>query len=136
MAQRIHFQLAFGASLGQHIAAFFFDLFKAFGQLTTGMMDKYNGSPNPPNQLGVVLDGVVVSSPYVKSPTTTGQTQISGGFDQTSATNLANQLTYGALPLSFVQAALGAEVDVPVLRGVAKLKVPGGTQNGAVRVCR
>ena len=76
---------------------------KAFGQLTTGMMDKYNGSPNPPNQLGVVLDGVVVSSPYVKSPTTTGQTQISGGFDQTSATNLANQLTYGALPLSFVQ---------------------------------
>jgi len=37
-----------------------------------------------------------------------------------------------SLPLSFVQAALGAEVDVPVLRGVAKLKVPGGTQNGAV----
>ncbi len=76
---------------------------KAFGQLTTGMMDKYNGNPNPPNQLGVVLDGVVVSTPYVKTPTTTGQTQISGGFGQKDATNLANQLTYGALPLSFVQ---------------------------------
>jgi preprotein translocase subunit SecD len=76
---------------------------KAFGQLTTGMMGKYNGNPNPPNQLGVVLDGVVVSTPYVKTPTTTGQTEISGGFGQKDATTLANQLTYGALPLSFVQ---------------------------------
>jgi preprotein translocase subunit SecD len=76
---------------------------KAFGQLTTKMMDKYNGNPAPPNWLGVVLDGVVVSAPYVKSPTTTGQTQISGGFSQSDASKLANQLTYGALPLSFVQ---------------------------------
>ena len=36
-----------------------------------------------------------------------------------------------ALPLTFAQAALGAEVDVPVLGGVAKLKVPAGTQNAA-----
>jgi molecular chaperone DnaJ len=36
-----------------------------------------------------------------------------------------------ALPLTFAQAALGAEVDVPVLGGLAKLKVPPGTQNGA-----
>jgi molecular chaperone DnaJ len=34
------------------------------------------------------------------------------------------------LPLTFAQAALGAEVDVPVLGGVAQLKVPAGTQNG------
>jgi molecular chaperone DnaJ len=37
-----------------------------------------------------------------------------------------------ALPLSFPQVALGAEVDVPVLDGVTKLKVPAGTQNGDV----
>ncbi|MBI4010954.1 MAG: molecular chaperone DnaJ [Candidatus Rokubacteria bacterium] len=36
------------------------------------------------------------------------------------------------LPLTFPQAALGAEVDVPVLDGTAKLKVPAGTQNGEV----
>ena len=35
-----------------------------------------------------------------------------------------------ALPLTFAQAALGAEVDVPSLGGVSQLKVPGGTQNG------
>jgi molecular chaperone DnaJ len=34
------------------------------------------------------------------------------------------------LPITFVQAALGAEVDVPVLDGTAKLEVPAGTQNG------
>jgi molecular chaperone DnaJ len=35
-----------------------------------------------------------------------------------------------ALPLTFAQAALGAEVDVPSLGGVSQLKVPGGAQNG------
>jgi len=32
------------------------------------------------------------------------------------------------LPLSFPQLALGAEVDVPVLQGTERLKVPAGTQ--------
>ena len=39
---------------------------------------------------------------------------------------------YCALPLTFPQAALGAEVDVPILDGVAQLKVPAGAQNGDV----
>jgi molecular chaperone DnaJ len=36
------------------------------------------------------------------------------------------------LPLTFPQVALGAEVDVPVLDGVAQLTIPAGTQNGDV----
>lgn len=36
------------------------------------------------------------------------------------------------LPLTFPQVALGAEVEVPVLDGQAKLKVPAGTQPGQV----
>ena len=36
-----------------------------------------------------------------------------------------------AVPITFAQAALGAEVDVPVLGGLARLKIPAGTQNGA-----
>ena len=76
---------------------------KQFGDLTTRMYDKYTGSVAPPNWLGVVLDGVVVSAPYVQTPTTNGQTLISGSFSQTDATTLANQLSYGALPLTFAQ---------------------------------
>jgi molecular chaperone DnaJ len=36
------------------------------------------------------------------------------------------------VPISFVQAALGADVEVPTLNGNALIKVPGGTQSGAV----
>jgi molecular chaperone DnaJ len=35
-----------------------------------------------------------------------------------------------AIPISFVQAALGADIDVPTLTGSAKLKIPAGTQPG------
>jgi molecular chaperone DnaJ len=35
-------------------------------------------------------------------------------------------------PISFTQAALGAEVEVPTLNGRAKIKVPAGTQTGTV----
>jgi molecular chaperone DnaJ len=34
------------------------------------------------------------------------------------------------LPLSFTQAALGAKVDVPTLKGKAEVVVPAGTQHG------
>ena len=36
------------------------------------------------------------------------------------------------VPISFVQAALGSEIEVPTLVGKASVKVPAGTQNGAV----
>src|SRR4029077_15330178 len=36
------------------------------------------------------------------------------------------------VPISFAQAALGTEVDVPTLDGPAKVKVPAGTQSGHV----
>ncbi len=32
------------------------------------------------------------------------------------------------VPISFTQAALGAEIDVPTLEGIVKLKIPAGTQ--------
>jgi molecular chaperone DnaJ len=34
--------------------------------------------------------------------------------------------------VSFIQAALGSEVEVPTLEGKATIKIPGGTQPGAV----
>ncbi len=36
------------------------------------------------------------------------------------------------IPVNFPQVALGAEVDVPTLEGSAKMKIPPGTQSGAV----
>ena len=36
------------------------------------------------------------------------------------------------VPISFVQAALGAEIQVPTLVGSASLKIPAGTQSGKV----
>ncbi|MEU1464905.1 protein translocase subunit SecD [Streptomyces sp. NPDC005727] len=71
---------------------------------------------SPQNEFGIVLDGEVVSSPYVQNAITGGQAEISGSFTQDEAQNLANMLSYGALPLSFsedtvttVTAALGGE---------------------------
>jgi molecular chaperone DnaJ len=37
-----------------------------------------------------------------------------------------------AVPVSFAQAALGAELEIPTLEGPERLKVPEGTQSGAV----
>ncbi|WP_323376862.1 protein translocase subunit SecD [Streptomyces sp. RB17] len=71
---------------------------------------------SPQNEFGIVLDGEVVSSPYVQQAITGGQAEISGSFTQQDAQSLANMLSYGALPLSFqeqsvttVTAALGGE---------------------------
>jgi len=36
------------------------------------------------------------------------------------------------VPISFVQAVLGAEIDVPTLEGKVKMKIPPGTQSGRV----
>ncbi|MEU1407486.1 protein translocase subunit SecD [Streptomyces sp. NPDC005728] len=70
----------------------------------------------PQNEFGIVLDGEVVSSPFVQTAITGGQAEISGSFTQQEAQSLANMLSYGALPLSFkeetvttVTAALGGD---------------------------
>lgn len=36
------------------------------------------------------------------------------------------------VPISFVQAALGAQLDVPTLDGMVKMKIPEGTQSGKI----
>ncbi|GHD37483.1 protein translocase subunit SecD [Streptomyces galbus] len=85
---------------------------KKFADIT----GKLAQNQSPQNEFGIVLDGEVVSSPYVSQAITGGQAQISGSFSQEEAQSLANMLSYGALPLSFeeqsvttVTAALGGE---------------------------
>ncbi|GAA2444405.1 protein translocase subunit SecD [Streptomyces mauvecolor] len=69
----------------------------------------------PNNRFAIALDNQVVSAPTV-STTLSGSAEISGNFNQTTAQDLANVLSYGALPLTFqeqsvttVTAALGAD---------------------------
>ncbi|WP_306320617.1 MULTISPECIES: protein translocase subunit SecD [unclassified Streptomyces] len=76
---------------------------------------KLKSQQSPMNQFAIVLDGDVVSAPSVSS-TLSQNAEISGSFTQESAQDLANVLSYGALPLTFheqsvtsVTAALGGE---------------------------
>ena len=53
-------------------------------------------------QFAVVLDGVVYSAPTVtEGAITGGQAQITGNFTQKTATDLANVLKFGQLPVTF-----------------------------------
>ena len=70
----------------------------------------------PQNRFAIVLDGVSISAPSVNEAIPGGRAEISGNFTQQSATELANVLKYGALPLAFdvsevsnVSATLGGE---------------------------
>ncbi|MFD5951422.1 protein translocase subunit SecD [Streptomyces collinus] len=85
---------------------------KKFANIT----GKLAQNQSPQNQFAIVLDGEVVSDPYVKQALTGGNAEISGNFNQQSAQDLSNMLSYGALPLTFkvdsmttVTAALGGD---------------------------
>jgi len=56
---------------------------------------------NIQKQAAFVLDTAVVSAPTIQGAIPGGNTQITGQFNQKTATDLANVLKYGSLPLSF-----------------------------------
>ena len=60
-------------------------------------------TPPPGNQLGIVLDGVVVSAPTIQTGAFGGQGQISGDFTEQEAKDLALVLRFGALPVELVR---------------------------------
>ena len=59
--------------------------------------------PPPGNQLGIVLDGVVVSAPTIQTGNFGGQGQITGDFTEQEAKDLALVLRFGALPVELVR---------------------------------
>ncbi|MGV9263943.1 protein translocase subunit SecD [Kitasatospora sp. NPDC003701] len=69
----------------------------AFTDVTT----KLSAQPDPTNQFAIVLDGQVVSHPNVRGPIPGGSAVITGSFSQAEAQDLANVLSFGALPLEF-----------------------------------
>jgi preprotein translocase subunit SecD len=117
----------------------------AFGKLTTSQYDQYfAGAQQAENQgtysddsaldeIGIVLDGDVQSSPETNGALTSGSFEITGpqpnGFTQAEAAQLANVLKYGALPLTFtlanetsVSPQVGhASLDAGLLAGILGL---------------
>ncbi|MCW2896427.1 MAG: preprotein translocase subunit SecD [Actinomycetia bacterium] len=84
---------------------------KAFGALATNQYDNYYPNIHSSeddavlDQTAMALDGDVVSSSQTADALTSGQFQVRGPssapFTQAQADQLADQLKYGALPLSF-----------------------------------
>ncbi|MFS0793853.1 protein translocase subunit SecD [Microbacterium sp. 1P10AE] len=74
------------------------------------------GAQAPLNQFAFVLDGSVLSAPSMNGIIVDGRPSITGSFTQETSKALADQLKYGALPLSFtvvssdtVSATLGSQ---------------------------
>ncbi|GAA4353951.1 protein translocase subunit SecD [Angustibacter luteus] len=86
-----------------------------FSETTTRL---YTLTP-PQNQFAIVLDGRVISAPQTNEPITGGTASITGNFTQKSSLELANQLKYGALPLSFTKQT---EEEISPLLGKEQLQ--------------
>ncbi|NHI17132.1 protein translocase subunit SecD [Microbacterium excoecariae] len=85
---------------------------------------------SPQNQFAFVLDGAVISAPSMDAVITNGQPQISGtGITEESAKVLADQLRFGALPMSFevvssdtISATLGSQqLQIGLIAGLIGL---------------
>jgi len=79
------------------------------------------------NQFAIVLDGTVISAPTTEAVITDGRPQITGGFTEESAKALAEQLKYGALPISF---EIQSEQQISATLGADQLK--GGLIAGVI----
>lgn len=90
---------------------------KKFADATTKI--NISTQQSPQDEIAIVLDGQVVSAPSINEPIVAGSAQITGSFTQAEATDLANVLKYGALPLSFQP---GAAQEVSPTLGAASLR--------------
>lgn len=89
-----------GATTGEWVVNIVFDSTgtKDFGAVST----RLGALQGVRNQFAIVLDGSVISAPRTIAVITDGNAQISGNFTQDSSKVLADQLKFGALPLTFV----------------------------------
>jgi preprotein translocase subunit SecD len=89
---------------------------RKFGDVTTRLI----GLQGVRNQFAIVLDKQVISAPTTQAAITNGQASITGNFTIESARALANQLKFGALPMSF---ALQTQDDISPTLGSEQLKL-------------
>lgn len=98
---------------------------RTFGQIS----ERLFGATPPLNQFAFVLDGFVLSAPSMNAIILGGDPSITGSFTQDTAKVLADQLKYGALPLSFevvssdtISATLGSQqLQIGLIAGLIGL---------------
>ena len=73
-----------------------------YGYHTSDPQGSTSGQGTPDrNHFAVVLDGTVITAPSMNAIIPNGQAEITGNFTAVSARTLANQLSFGSLPLNF-----------------------------------
>lgn len=90
-----------GASTGQWAVNITFDEkgTDEFAKVSTRLFALSGQTPR--DQFAFVLDGAVLTAPAMNGAITDGRPQITGSFTQESSKALADQLKFGALPISF-----------------------------------
>lgn len=86
------------------------------------------------NRFGIVLDGQVIVAPSMRAPITDGNATVTGNYSEDEAEQLAEQLRYGSLPISFqieseqqISATLGSEqLRMGLLAGIIGLVLTAG----------
>lgn len=102
---------------------------KVFADVSKRLYAFTQAGTTPRNQFAFVLDGQVISAPTMNGVITDGKPRISGSFTQDSSKTLADQLKYGALPLSFevkgtnsISATLGSQqLQIGLIAGLIGL---------------
>ena len=92
-----------GASTGQWAVNIQFDDqgTEDFAKVSTRLFGLQGEGASPRDQFAFVLDGAVLTAPQMNGAITDGRPQITGSFTQESSKSLADQLKFGALPISF-----------------------------------
>ncbi|MDX2375367.1 protein translocase subunit SecD [Microbacterium sp. LRZ72] len=98
---------------------------EVFGEVS----QRLYGADPPQNRFAFVLDGAVISAPSMNGLILDGRPEISGSFTEETAQILADQLKYGALPLSFevvssdtISATLGSQqLQIGLIAGLIGL---------------
>lgn len=101
----------------------------AFGKVSQRLYAFTQQGQTPRNQFAFVLDGSVISAPTMNGVILDGRPSISGSFTQETAKSLADQLKFGALPLSFtvqssdtISATLGSQqLQIGLIAGLIGL---------------
>ncbi|QNV38960.1 protein translocase subunit SecD [Rothia amarae] len=94
---------------------------KKFEEVTTRLYSFYGANQQDARaRFAIMLDGKVLSSPVAQAVITDGKPQITGNFTEESASALAEQLKYGALPINFT---IQSEQQISATLGADQLKM-------------
>ena len=88
---------------------------RTFDKASGALYQQTQAGQEAKSRFAIVLDGEVLSAPTMQAHITDGASQIQGDFTAVSARDLANQLKYGALPLTFE--LNGSSYEGPTLAG-------------------